>query len=197
MNNQPISVFYETKVPYYVVTVLLVVGFLIGFIITGGDYLMNVFFYFLCISIAFFLLVCFYSGSKFYIYEDKLVWKKGFREMESPWNEVIGIHYDYAPNVWYLGRNFKSNNFFLETKKGYTKYANEWNIRKQGAYTLRSKSKDLMDELKKRSGAQEDTGAVSMLKQRQNLWGIIILVGSICAVGLGGILYLNYFFNNL
>jgi hypothetical protein len=195
MDNQPISVYYETKFPYYILTGVLVVGFFIGFISFGGNYLMNPYFFLLCISIFGFLFVCVYQGSIFYIYEDKIIWKNGFHKIESQWDEFVGIHYDYAPNMWYAKRGFKSNNFFLEMKPGlFTKYADEWSIRCQRQFTFMSKAKDLIDEIKQRSGKSEDVGTVSAFKQRQNLWGIILLVVAIIAIGLGGLWYNNYQF---
>ena len=192
MEGKPIKIFYETKIPYFIFVIPAVLACLIGLLVTGGDVMMNIFTYLLGISAIALIFLCFYQGSKFYIYEDKLIWKKGFHEMEAPWNQVKGIHYDYAPNVWYARRNFKSNNFFLEMNQGYTQYANEWNIR-EGHFTFRSRSKELIEEIKRRAGVSEDVGAVSAFKQRQNLWGIILLVGAILVIGLGGILYATYF----
>jgi len=188
MENKPIHIYYETKIPFFVILGLFIAGCVYGLVKIGGDYLMNPFFYFTCILVVMLLFLVLYRTSSFHIYDNKLVIKKGSHIIETPWNEVVGIHYDYAPNIWYILRGFKSNDFFLETKQGFTKYANEWNIRKD-SYTFRSRSKDLIADIKQRSGASEDVGAVSGFKQKQNMVVIVFLICAIVLIGLGGLWY--------
>jgi len=200
MNNQPISVYYESKVIYLIFSAILVLISLFLLISAGGNYLNSVWFYVLCIFLISLLYTIFYPRSFFYIYEDKLVWKKGRHQITTPWSGVVAIHAHCLPKNPFkrIGSGyFLYHYLFLETQQGLTKQANELNIKRVGNSTFWShNSKELICDIEKYSGKTMTNEMLVTLeklskdKTRFIFYIFIILV--IVLITVGGLWYLNY-----
>lgn len=193
MKTSPKAIYYESKIQYFIITIVFILFFsYITF--ANPDNLGVAGQYFLGISIFAFVFVCFYQVSKFYIYDDRLIWKKGWNKVECPWSDIVAIHYDIQKNYSSKGNLFKqSSAFYIETKKGFTKYADKNNIKLKGGYTFSSKGKELVAQIKSASKCKEKTSAVSVFKQRQKLWDWVLLILAIFIVPIIIILLYSVF----
>lgn len=185
-------VYYESKIQYYLITLITLVIFSVITLFNIGR-LSNVSIYFLGISLFALVFVYFYRTSVFILSRDKFVWKKGFLKIECPWTDVIAIHHDIEPALANVGRKFISTSFFIETKDGFTKYADLTNIKVKGSYTPFSQGNKLVEEIKLKSNAQEKAGDISMFKQTQKLKDIVFLLLAIFVIP-ALIIFLYYIF---
>jgi hypothetical protein len=185
MNSTPEAVYYESKIQYYIITLTFVVFFSYLTFFNPNN-LRNIGQNFLIISLFAFIFVCFYQVSTFYIYEDRFIWKKGWKKIECPWSDLISINYDIQRNnllsLNTSGIFFRSSSaFFIETKNGLTKYADKSNIKLKGNYSFLSKGDDLISMIKSKSKNEnmEQTSSISTFKQTQKLWDWIFLISAI------------------
>jgi len=168
-------IYYESKIQYYLIAlVALVIFSTVTLFNTGG--LGDTSIYFFWISLFALVFVFSYRTSTFFISKEKFVWKKGFSKIECPWADVVAIHHDVEPALMNAGRQFVSTSFFVETKNGFTKYADLTNIKVKGSYTVFSQGDKLVEEIKLKSGAPEKSGDVSMFKQTQKLSDVVFLL---------------------
>lgn len=174
-------VYYESRMQYRVITVGLSLLFL-SFTFSDNIQLSKVSIYFLFISLVATFLTLFYRSSVFEISDSTLTIIKGSSKIVAPWSEVLVIHYDWEPSTMNARRGYKSNAFFIETKSGFSKYADKSNIKRYGAYTFRSMGGELISEIIKRSSAIEKTGEVSLFKQTQKFKDILYLFISLFLV---------------
>ncbi len=174
-------IYYESKLQYYIITFIAVITFSVITLLNIGG-LSDVSVNFLGMSLFALVFVYFYRTSLFVLSKDKFVWKKGFSKIECLWADVIAIHHDIEPALTNVGRKFTSTSFFIETKSGFTKYADLTNIKVRGAYTPFSQGDKLVEEIKLKSNAPEKAGDVSMFKQTQKLKDIVFLLLAAFAV---------------
>ncbi len=175
IKNSDKRTYYESKTQYYFVSIIAFVVFsaLSLFNIKG---LSSVSIYFVGVSLLALVLVYFYRTSSFILSQDKFIWKKGFTKIECPWSDVIAIHHDIEPSLVNAGRKFKSSSFFIETKQGFTGYADLTNIKVKGYFTLLNQGNKLIEEIKLKSGSLEKAGDISMFKQTKKLKDLVLLL---------------------
>ena len=184
--------YYESKLQYYVIAIIanIVLGVVTIFNVGG---LGNASIYLLGISLFALVFVYFYRTSIFILTPDKFVWKKGFKKIECSWTDVISINHDIEPALANIVRKFVSTSFFIETKSGFTKYADLTNIKLRNNYTVFSQGERLIEEIKLRSNAPEQSGKVSMFKQTQKLKDVVFLLLGIFIVPIVIILLYSFF----
>lgn len=175
--------YYESKFQYQIILTVLLFVFIIMTIFDIGG-LGKISIYFLGLNVFALVFLLYYRTSTFELTATSLIWKKGNLTINSPWNEVIGVHYDWTPSISNASRGFKSTSFFIETKKGLTAYVDKASIKRKGIFTFSSIGDELISEIKKRSSAIEKTGAVSMFKQTQKHRDIIFLLALIFLIPL-------------
>jgi hypothetical protein len=181
IHNEEERTYYESKFQYYLITVIALVFFSIATLFDIGGF-SDMTIYFTGISFFAVLFVCFYRTSSFVLNRDTFVWKKGDLKIECPWTDVISIHHDVEPALSNVGRKFTSTSFFIETKSGFTKYADLTNIKIKGSYTVFSQGNILVDEILLKSNASVKVGEVSMFKQTQKPKAVVLLLLAIFIV---------------
>jgi hypothetical protein len=182
------KIYYESKLKDYTILFLAV---MFAGLISYATHGLGV--YFLGIAIVAGVVSYFYKGSILIISPDKFIWKKGNKQIECPWSDVVAIHFDHEISITTLQKNFKGYMFFIETKAGFTSRIDLVAMRAKGHPLTLSKGQELLDLIKSKSEATERIGEVSAFKQTEKLRGMTFLVIAIFAVPILIFLYYSVF----
>jgi len=173
------KIYYESRIKAYAV-IFSATLFIIGIAYSVQDLSFTL--SFIGIGAVAIFSTFFYKKATFVLTQDKFIWTKGSSKIKCPWSDVIAIHFDFEFNISNLQRGFKSRSFFIETKDGFTDYADISSLRRKGERYLFSQENEFIEQIRLKSNAVVKSGEVSVFKQTQKLKNLFFLLAVIFIV---------------
>lgn len=179
------NTYFESKVQYYLVSLIGVILFAILYVFNLGD-ARELYMLFEAIALTAFVFVSLYVPSVISLTNDGFTYTKGSRHLSAKWNEIKGIHFNPAPSIWAgIFYGFKSTSFIIETTKGVTGYIDKKTIKKyKDKFSLNSRGEELLKNIVDFSKIQPTSGSYSELttaKNKKTNWIIVIILLAIIA----------------
>lgn len=177
MNNTNEQVYFENKLYPLLIALILLVLITIFSIKVNSLYIVP-------IPIIMLISIYFYPSAKIVLTKDNFYYKRGRKELNVPWKEIVGVHQDpvFSTNIisFVFSNKFRMSGFFIETTQGFTNYIGSVGSSKFSLNPF--KREKLIKEIEFYSNKAMQTGTISVLKQKSKLRDWIIMFGSIFAV---------------